>query len=389
MNYLFLLFCTLLLGACEGPAAESNVNTEKKVITSEGVSDLRSQFELAVITGSEQGDQDPFWTPEALLPNLHSWFQVGAGLKQQRKWFDYVVYELRPIPSEVLEDLDAVLIPQRYSLAILTKSFWHEVRDAQKKGFRIVFISSFSPSRVSGVYFNSYKTIGLDIQAEPGTLPHELRHAEQYKKIDLRYVPETLSESCVTDMSRAFGEIDATTFELPLYFEIEKEFESIYGSGLVFNRLTFPQLTLLGINLNYPNSVSQKVVKNNSCPKEINETMSSLKSYFSGSLELLTAHLGKVTGLVAQKVRLETTLETNHCDVQNSDICAKLKSQRDNVVENSLVQKLAFENALHEAVENRRSTVAAELEKLPSEMQKDLCKSALGYSSFVNCEGYL
>lgn len=389
MKYLALLFCTVLLGACEGPAADSKIHTEKKVISREGVSDLRSRYELTLITGSEQGDQDPFWTPEALLPNLHSWFQVGEGLKQKRKLADYVVYELRTIPSEVLADLDAVLIPNRYTLAILTKDFWHEVRDAQKKGFRIVFISSFSPSRVSGVYFHGYKIIGLDIQAEPGTLPHELRHAEQYKTIDLRYSPQTLSESCMADMSRAFGEIDATTFEMPLYFEIEKEFESIHESGHAFHLLAFPQLTLLDINLNYPTSVSEKVIKNKSCPTEIILTMSKLASFFYERQTLIASLLGKVTGSVAQNVRLNAALVTNHCDIQNSDICTTLNSQLDRVLQSDLAQKLEFEQVLHEEVKNRRPTVAAELEKLPAAIQKDLCNRALGYSSFVNCKVHL
>lgn len=389
MKYLALLFCTVLLAACEGPAADLKIHSEKEVITSEGVSDLRSQYELAFITGSEQGEQDPFWTPEALLPKLHSWFQVGEGLKQKRRLADYVVYELRTIPSEVLADLDAVLIPNRYTLAILTKDFWHEVRDAQKKGFRIVFISSFSPSRVSGVYFHGYKLIGLDIQAEPGTLPHELRHAEQYKTIDLRYSPQTLSESCMADMSRAFGEIDATTFEMPTYFEIEKEFDSIYGSNLAFHLLTFPQLTLLGINLDYPDSVSQKVIKNNSCPREIIQTMAKLKNYFSERRSLITRLLGQVTGSVAQVPQLDAALVKNHCDLQDGDTCAKLKTQRDNVLQFGLAQKLEFEQVLHEEVKNRRPTVAAELEKLPAAIQKDLCNRALGYSSFVNCKAHL
>ncbi|KYG66556.1 hypothetical protein AZI86_05795 [Bdellovibrio bacteriovorus] len=381
--------CAILLTACT-PNSDGVSNTkakESKAITTEELKTLQVSYEKNLIKATDKSDHDPVWTAEVILPQIHGWFTPGKGLKAARSVYEqYVIYELKPIPPKVLQELDQVLMPGRYSMAILTKKFWQEVAAAQKSGLRIGFLSSRSAANVSGVYFNYYRMIGLSVLSEPGTLPHEIRHHMQYKKIDVSYEPEFISKSCMADMSRAMGEIDATTFELPLYRGIEEEFSTLTERHQGFAELRTPQLTLLTINLNYPTSVSFQVSQNKECPSDINQAMTEMYERFSKKESEVTSQLRAVSSDVFRLFRLNNAVATEGCTKVSNDRCQRYIQQISEFQQKHADQKEQFLTLLEAEITERRAYVSSVLEKLDDESKKDLCGRAIGFANFVKCE---
>ena len=372
----------------ETPSQFAEYTAEDTVINHEGLNEIRSRYEETRIAPQESGDNDPYWTPEVLLPKLSSWFTPGRGLWKREMVSDsYLMYYLAPLPEELIAELNQILLKNRYSLAILTSQFWLDVQKAQKQGLQVAFISSKSPSTASGVYFNSLGLIGLHIFSEPGTLPHELRHHEQYKYIRLNYSPKYLELSCLRQMSRAFGEIDATTFELHLYNGIETEFNELISGGKPGSlHLRFPQVNLLDINLNYPLTMSQMIKSSVVCPPEVTKPMEDLTAYFSQKVDALNSLMREIR---LQTIQLRTTqqkLYEDDCDVQNAPNCEKLTESFNTTQEKLVTAQENFRVNLAQEASDRSKKLSATLAQMPSLVRKDLCKGAIGVHFYMNCE---
>jgi hypothetical protein len=387
MKSLFLILTLLVLGACEAPStAAQPMEITPKVIDKSDLNHLQSEYEQYYFSSSESGDNDPVWTPEVILPRIHTWFTVGLGLKRAKNVSDYLIYELNTIPDEVIEQLQSRLLPHRYSLAVITSSFWKQVQEAQRKGFRLGFISSKSPSRASGVYFSGKNLIAFLIIAEPGTLPHELRHAEQYKALAPQYESYEISESCMGDLRYAFGEIDATTFESAYYSGVENEFDGLVSRNGTNALLALPQSRLFLTNLEYPVRVSLKAMKNDSCPAEIKETMKQLHSFFSSRLEFLTSQLSGIASLSIQQERKQLTYAQMRCDSVSSEKCKKLEDFITNSLKEIAISKTDFKNLILSENALRTDAITKQLNKLPTSQIREMCSGALGVAFYTECE---
>lgn len=372
----------------ETPVQFAEYTDKDTVINHEGLNEIRSRYEETRISPQESGDNDQYWTPEVLLPKISSWFEPQRGLwKLETVGDSYLMYYLAPLPQELINELNQVLLKDRYSLAILTSQFWNDVQKAQKQGLQIAFISSKSPSTASGVYFNSLGLIGLHIFSEPGTLPHELRHHEQYKYIKPGYLPKYLEISCLRQMSRAFGEIDATTFELNLYNGIEKEFNELISDekpGSLY--LRFPQVNLLDINLNYPLTMSQMIKSSTVCPPEVTKPMEDLTTYFSQKVDALNSLMREIRVQIIQLRTARQKQVEERCDLQNSPACEKLATSFNTAQEKLATAQENFRENLSLETSDRRQKISEALAQMPYLVRKDLCKGAIGVHFYTNCE---
>lgn len=395
MNRFFRIVVILLLSlqalACQAqksPTTTAIFSSKDTVISHESLSEIKSMYEQKIISAHSNGDNDPYWTPEVVLPQISSWFRLGRGLVQLESVSeDFLVYHLAPLPDELMNKLEKVLLKERFSLAILTMQFWMEVQQAQKQGLKIAFISSKSPSAASGVYFHELNLIGLDILSEPGTLPHELRHHEQYRKVSLGYIPKALNFTCLRQMSHAFGEIDATTFELGLYDGIEKEFNALLNDPKPGSfHLMFPQADFLNISLNYPLTMSQMIKNSSDCPSEVTEPMGDLTEYFIQQMDNLKALMEEIRGPIIQLRSVQQKLSGTQCEAQSNPACEKLSVAFVNQQEKLSTAQENFRIRLLQDSSDRPKKLKEILSRFPRSIQKDLCKGAIGVHSYLNCE---
>ena len=369
----------------EIPVRQEAFSANDSVIAPEELREIKSLYEAKFISSSEQGDNDPYWTPETLLPKISSWFKPERGLwKLESIGSEYLVYHLAVLPDELLHELDKILLKERYSLSILTSQFWNEIQKAQKQGVRIALISSKSPSMASGFYMHSLSLIGLSIISEPGTLAHELRHHEQYQYVNLNYKPSYLNSSCLQKMSRAFGEIDATTSELHLYRGIENEFNDLF-SKTEFN-FHSPQVQLLSVNLGYPSLVLQKIEVATDCPAELKTPMKALSAYLANQGDRIKNWLMTIPGEIYQQRMVHQKQTTNQCEIQSSLSCDKLAQSFFQHQEKAQAAKENFKVHLTNAVSERPVKIKEILNQLPMAIQKDLCQGALGVHFYLSCK---
>lgn len=390
----FIVVMSYFTLACQGqaeytqpeiPVRYTAFSVNDTVLTQEELREIKSHYEAKFISSSEQGDNDSYWTPEALLPKISSWFKAERGLwKLESIGNEYLVYHLAVLPDELIQELDTVLLKDRYSLSILTSQFWSEIQKAQKQGVRIAFISSKSPSMASGFYMHSLSLIGLSLISEPGTLAHELRHHEQYKYVNLNYKPKYLNSSCLQKMSRAFGEVDATTSELHLYSGIENEFNELF-SKTEFN-FHSPQVQLLNINLGYPSMALQKIEVSTDCPAELKIPMKELSAYLADQGDRLKNWLMTIPGEIYQQRMVRQKQTVNQCETQSSPACDKLEQSFLLHQEKMESAKENFKIQLAQAVLNRPQIIKKTLSQLPQPLQKDLCYGANGLHFYLSCE---
>lgn len=386
MKTILAILSTFLLGACNAPSAEY----KSKVITSTEVSAIQTIYEKTDINSIFFSNGNPYWNPEFILPKIHSWFSVNQGLRPANSIApDYVVFELRPIPDQVLAELDTVLLKERYSLSILTASFWHQIQEAQKKGLQISFFSLKSKAKVMGVFFYRYNLIGLNIFSDPVTLPHELRHKEQYKYIDMNYSARFISNDCLSDLSRAFGEIDAITYELPYLQGIVSEFDNFLKRHESIQGLTYPQNELMDNNTEYGKIVTSDVLKGKNCSEQTNTTMRNLNAYFSQANVALRENLNNYTTSIVKHYLRIKKINSLNCHIQSNEKCLKYQEEAADYERQAQSAKESFEMALNEQIKNRRSDIKTELQNLDQGTKYDLCKKALGFSFFINCKDVL
>lgn len=383
-------------GAAGRPALlrETGFRSTDSVISN----DRRAEIEVAykstnVVLNKSISRTDPNWQTETLLPKISSWFKIGRGLSTMKRMSsDVSLYILAPLPEQLLQALKISLGEGDTRLAVLRFSFWQKIAQAQKSGLQIGFMASSSQIEALGVYYNSYKIIGLSSVGEENTLDHELRHHEQYQHLNREAELEAIDQACIPTVSTAFGEIDATEIELPSYMGVENYMDhwlpfvgtavdpSLFGNG------THSEPDLLTINLEYPETVSRKVVANESCPEELRQTMQRLASYFSAARDEIRKALVDAGGTVARIDTDERAFRRANCKLQSSPLCKRIEGRLQMYRASYEGSKKIFRDRLKKEIDERRSFISRIVRELSGPIRIDLCHHAIGFAKFNNCE---
>lgn len=391
MKALFLSATLLLSLSCEMNKAPASENgswefNEGATISKENILAIKKKYQGTHLSTNPVGDNDPYWTPQVLLKELNPWFEVGTGLKEAKLISgSYLIYELKKLPEELLQEMKNSLLDKEYTLALISFPFWKQVKEAQKKGIKVGFISSSSPKIANGVYFRDLNLIAIYTMASSGTFPHEMRHAEQFKKINKYFYPEVLSSSCLSSMSTAFGEIDATTIELGLHSLKVDQLDELFIDSRNFKNNQFPEHTSLYVNLDYPASVSFSAKNNEQCPEMVRKEMEALNSYFSEKGELISTAFTNAMRFISDKGKRLIWIDKN-CTNQSSNQCSEYEARIAEIESEYITSKKHFKELIEDEVIRRPMRIKETLEHLDNDVLSDLCNGALGVANYINCK---
>lgn len=395
----FIMSLYLTLTSCgaagrPAPPREPGFRSTDFIISVEN----RDKLDLAyrstnVVLNKAISRTNPNWQTEKLLPQISSWFQIGRGLSSIQKLSnDVSLYLLAPLPEKLLAALKVSLGSIDTRLAVLRFSFWQKIAKAQQSGLQVGFMASSSQIEALGVYYNTNKVIGLSSVSEENTLDHELRHHEQYKLLDREVELVAIDQSCISNASTAFGEIDATEIELPSYLGVENYMDRwlpMAGTAIdpsIFTHGTHSEPDLLTINLEYPDTVSRKVATNDSCPQELRQVMEKLASYFSSARDELRNALTAAGTTVCRIDTDERAFMRGNCNLQSSPLCQRIAGRIEASRASYAGAKQVFRDRLKKEISERRTLISNLVRELSEPIRNDLCHHAIGFAKLNNCE---
>lgn len=400
-NILKIIILTSLLGCQNAQSKKNNPENDYNrsyKIDASIINDIKSEY-LKIpgvnLSHNEYKDVD-FFSVDKFLEKIHPWFRLGIGLKGPVKVSEeFEFYELKEIPEFVIDALNVGLLQERFSLAVITKEFWNLVSETQNKGFRIGFISHKSPRKVSGVYFHSLNFIGLDIFSEPGTLPHELRHVQQFRSIEKYKNLKTnsneindLSEECLRSISSAVGELDATSSEMIYYKGIENELDFNYFLQPKFNDLNhldiYPQVALFNINMSYPYLAIDWVL-NSSCSQKIKQNFSVLRSLIQEANSESLEDIFESTSSIVRYRNAKKVLDEK-CAKSNTDECSQSIKKNNKEMAIFAVSRSKFIGDFAYNIKQREIILNDFFTKTELKNYHTLfCKNILGYNEIADC----
>lgn len=370
------------------------------VASSEQIQNWLSLYES--LENGLRSEVDPQFRPEILLPNLHSWFgdprHMSQAVSITKGW---LLHTIQPIPDDVLADLDRVLIDDertRTSFVILTKSFWHAFKDAQKR-VSIGFLSFDNPTNVFGIYFHHLKLVGLDIFSDQGTLPHELRHYDQAIRLEKikgvyqgsQWTPHLRSE-CLAVASNAFGEVDATSWELAkgVHLGIETEIPPFARCGVRSScegkeSPAFPQTSFFSVNMSYPALALSRILAEPTCDGDFRQAVRKLKEDQEGKSSALATLLRSLSYVSIGLTRARLDHLAGNCSRQETLACIQTISQLEE--SQKLYESLRdqFVEGLERERQDRPKRLLEWTKTLPVEIKKDLCRTASGFENIADC----
>ncbi len=188
--------------------------------------------------------------------------------------YDYKLQILPVIDNEMIFSiLDKLPRDNRLGLSILSPNFWLTVQKAQLAGLKLAWIVS-APKVVNGVYFSKEKIIAVSWHSDIATLFHELRHHLQAIQFDYRGEFQKMlvnrraeyaySSSCLANLNTYFGELDATIEDLAYWPDY---FVNLNVEQVVKVKKEYSPIHLFTVNLSYPYQVSEKVLRDRTCPE--------------------------------------------------------------------------------------------------------------------------
>jgi hypothetical protein len=327
---------------------------------------------------------------EDLLPYFHPWLTPGRGLREITV-AGHSAYYLRPIPKWVMDDIVQHTDDKNTGFLITRKSFWLELKENQDQGIRFGFLAHDPKYRVGGVTFQERNLILFDVMASQGSLVHELRHIEQYKRLSdqggLSYVPTTLTPQCLWQASQFFAELDATTYELPTWKGVFKDFDvntALQSDGNPWQVTTNPLegiklianlSKLVQYNLSYPdNAVAwlTKVPAGKECPKEFFDAVDAIRHQ--------TFEFGWNVGRAANNASVQWT------HIAQAEQGIGDASKIPDTVE-ALKKSLAGVDAMFDgAQEARMEIIRKSMAALPPAILNDLCEGAQGVQELTGCK---
>jgi|GEM_PF-5447692 len=347
------------------------------------------------------------------LPRLHTWFVKGRGLESLIYGND-TVFVLHTIPDSVLEDLKSVTFDSNINsgFSIFQYDFWQGIQSAQREGIQVGFFDANSSIEVNGMYIQDRKMILVDIISNRGTLIHELRHHAQYQRLFKRStagnesLPNTLTNDCRTQFSRFFGELDATTAELPLWNGVFQQFETHADESVVTSAVKSDNYfcladedaialkDLIFTNLDYPRAASQWVPAEpavNACPKILTDVMFKI----TAETDLLNKKVGgvalKLYSLRERDLQARCKIERQSCQTQVNASSTNSSCEKNQQVLDSILIQVPLEKDQGDAIfktsqQDRIQNIRESLSALPQGMAIELCRTTLGFDQYYPCD---
>lgn len=409
---LWRFFCSLLLLALFACAKEGlNADAQAAYLGEPGTAKTRDalylhlqEFDSIGIAGNRKESH----YPGAALPHLHGWLAEGRGLKRTRVDGREVLL-LKPMPAQVYSALSTLAFQDgfRSGFEILQASFWKQVRDAQKQGLTVGFLEPDANFNVSGVYYREYNygqgLLLIDVFAGQGTMTHEYRHHVQYqafrKKEKARYwwqKPREIGSSCLSMASSFFGELDATTTELPQWvgvfrtLDITPEWHQRAKKGDLDNT-RFSQSYILITNLDYPGNATQRMEGQN-CPEELMRAVAGIKASTDNfSTNVTEEFTNKLFGLRMEHFHAWAYVNskcggTQPLPAEVASVCEKKKQRIAAVPAEAETLKAGLDAALSAEAKDRPLRIRRAFDAMPLGLRKDLCEFASSFEFLADCK---
>ena len=405
MNHFFrtvVLFLLIFTSACgyNGPSSgDSDLGTTNRELFSRSFSSLLNKDRI----GFPKEIREAEYFPENILPQLHGFFRVGKTLTRvSMGGHDALI--LTKFPDIVSNQLQGAAFGDDYhtGFAILQSAFWRRVSELMKEGFQIGFLIHDPSFAVNGMYFSDNKTILVDIISNEGVLVHEYRHHLQYLNANQQNnsAPVELSEKCLNQAIRFFGELDATTAEFSTWKGVFQTFDTSPAWHVNAHRdqqfskesFTAPQMNLLTSNLLYPRTAAYWVLNEKTCPPELNDVI--LKTIAIVDEEYTDIYFNKIFGLI--KLRSSDFVchfSINYfCGSSSQPLSvSQIKSCQDHRDNLALIPEKTrkLKEEIDQAIENesieRPKKIRNVLNTLSAGIHQDLCNYSAGFAFMSDC----
>ncbi len=348
------------------------------------------------------GDRDASYRPEAALPALNSWFTTSwSGGLYAKNFGSYSAMMLRKIPNKVIKQVENITFDDAYpsGFLILQSAFWHQVSDLQKAGFTIGFLEPKANQKIAGIFFNESNVILVDVFAPQGTLTHEYRHYQQYKKhqernnsyFSFKGLSRVVSDECVAQASSFFGELDATTVELPTWVGVFQTYEvsPAWHKSTTHEEEDITKYPLGGMlmsNLSYP-SLASLWVKRDQCPEALNKALDQISHETDAFLDEISEPVNGLAKARFNDYGLQQDL-VQKCVSKGAAGCAELQTQIEKNHAQARADKALIDQKLNVEARNRPDQIRKVLAALPEEIREDLCWHASSFEFLTDCSTY-
>lgn len=367
------------------------------------------------------------WTPQFLLPKIHSWLSEGKGLHSE--WRNkQMLLMLDPIPIKVLNQILKITFPPSFKSGfwVLQQEAWQRISELQNGGLRVAIIvpdatlpddrserdtGDLTP-KVNGFYAPGQNLIALEIVGASTVIPHEYRHHEQHLK-RLRkgpYTPRVLSPKCLVQADRYFGEVDAISHAFPMWegaFKNAEIFPEWHLKATKMDRRKatrwhFRQMKNLDYELTYYTTAGQWVtgvlVGETHCPVELNNIVREIGDYTSEVSDTIVfpkPPIKSPRGLWIEHFNLNMALNElendrlnglshEDCEVERQELVREVEE-----LKNSAKTKVEeWNNILSGHISRQKNWISETLEKLSDPIKRDLCWGASGFEHLVNCDRF-
>jgi hypothetical protein len=399
----------LLMLSLAVPACHSKDRNPVVVSDGEEILGLRPQrvdvdnlvAQLDTVNGDRDGiDERPdFAKPIPFLEALHP--ALPKLLESPSYIGKYKFIAFKKIPDSVRNDIIAVTSERSNGYALLMKAQWQQLFDSQDRGITIGMLETKPDARISGVYSDKGRMLGVDVLAAEGTITHELRHADQfdaYRPYRTGKLPG-VDDECYSRLHSMFAEVDATNVELPTWLgtmnrvTFDAEWYSDRDKVLSMERdpVNYPFAQDFSTVLSYPASVSYAVTLVNSCPQPIKDFAKKVYVRMQQAQEELRP-VSALVGGNRGSVFIGWKSFYAHCyfdgtaadDKTTDESCMRDKLKNERIARQFYEMLKEFDPALQQEIDTRTTDLTAIYKEAP--MLEDFCREMPGFRFYVNCQ---
>ncbi len=315
----------------------------------------------------------------------------------------YKMMPFKKIPEQVRSEVLAITRPddQKTGYALLMRPTWTKLFEIQDDGYRIGILETQPGARISGVYSDTNRHIGIDVLGSEGTLPHELRHAEQYDSVRSTRTGRIngISKECYQRLHTMFAEVDATNFELPSWkgtmarVTFDADWYSDREKVLANERdpVNYPFAQEFSTVLRYPSSVSFAVTLIDECPQSVKDFAKKVYGRMEqaqNEMRFASASLivNRSSTFISWKSYYQScTFEGKSLSSSRTD--ESCQSEKNRILESVELKKLKsdeFEEVLDFEIETRTRDLNEIYSNSP--YFAEFCREMPGFKFHVNCQ---